>query len=104
MLKAAESGKISAVFVFGIKHISQNYDLAFELVDRLNELGVVVYDNEGYHELLCCLQSRHIVPRDRRDGRKPDSSDLPQAEICGLQQAVLEKADVQGVCAGEMRL
>ena len=29
---------------------------------------------------------------------------FPQAEICGLQQAVLEKADVQGVCAGEMRL
>lgn len=48
MLKAAESGKISAVFVFSIKHISQNYDRAFELVDRLNELGVVVYDNEGY--------------------------------------------------------
>lgn len=47
MLKAAESGKISAVFVFSIKHISQNYDLAFELVDRLNELGVIVYDNEG---------------------------------------------------------
>ena len=48
MLKAAESGKISAVFVFSIKHISQNHDLAFELVDRLNELGVIVYDNEGY--------------------------------------------------------
>lgn len=48
MLKAAESGKISAVFVFSIKHISQNHDLAFELVDRLNELGVIVYDNEEY--------------------------------------------------------
>ena len=46
--RAAESGKISAVFVFSIKHISQNHDLAFELVDRLNELGVIVYDNEGY--------------------------------------------------------
>ena len=29
---------------------------------------------------------------------------FPQAEIRGLQQAVLEEADVQGVCAGEMRL
>ena len=31
-------------------------------------------------------------------------ADLPQAAVCGLQQAVLEEADVQGVCAGERRL
>ena len=35
---------------------------------------------------------------------KTDSSDFPQAEICGLQQAVLEEADVQGVCSCEKRL
>ncbi len=35
---------------------------------------------------------------------KSNPADFPQAEICGLQQAVLEEADVQGVCAGEIRL
>ena len=35
---------------------------------------------------------------------KSDSSDFPQAEICGLQQAVLAEADVQGVCSCEKRL
>ena len=29
---------------------------------------------------------------------------FPQAAVCGLQQAVLEEADVQGVCSGEKRL
>ena len=32
--------------------------------------------------------------REMKRWRKSDSSDLPQAEICGLQQAVLEEADV----------
>ena len=48
VLSAAKAGSIAAVFVFSIKHISENLDLAFELVDKLNELGVIVYDNEGY--------------------------------------------------------
>ena len=30
--------------------------------------------------------------------------DLPQAAVCGLQQAALEEADVQDVCTGETRL
>ena len=33
-----------------------------------------------------------------------DPADLPQAAVCGLQQAVLEEADVQGVCSCEKRL
>ena len=57
-----------------------------------------------HYELLCSLQSRHILPRDRGDGGKPDPADLPQAAVCGLQQAVLEEADVPGACTGETRL
>ena len=48
MIDAATSGSISAVFVFSIRHISKDYSTAFELVDKLNQLGVIVYDNEGY--------------------------------------------------------
>ena len=47
-MSAAKAGSIAAVFVFSIKHISENLEVAFELVDKLNELGVIVYDNEGY--------------------------------------------------------
>ena len=57
-----------------------------------------------HHELLHSLQSRHILPRDRGDGGKPDPAGLPQAAVCGLQQAALEEADVQGVCTSEKRL
>ena len=64
MLKAAESGKTSAVCVCSTKHISQTHDLAFELVDRLNELGVIVYDNEGYqysYDWYCEQLGKRIV-------------------------------------------
>ena len=47
-----------------------------------------------HHELLCGLQSRHILLRNRG---KSDPAVLPQAEIRGLQQAVLAEADVQGI-------
>ena len=57
-----------------------------------------------HYELLHGLQSGFILPRDRGDGGKPDPSDLPQTEIRGLQQTVLEEADVQGVCSCEKRL
>ena len=59
------------------------------------------YDCIAIHELPHSLQSCHILPRDRGDGGKPDPADLLQAAVCGLQQAVLEEADVQSVCAGE---
>ena len=49
------------------------------------------------------IEENLILPN-RRDGGKSDSSDFPQAEICGLQQAVLEEADVQGICSCEKRL
>lgn len=48
MLKAAEEKKIDAVFVFSILHISPDYDISYGLVDKLNSLGIIVYDNEGY--------------------------------------------------------
>ena len=48
MMKAAEDKRISAVFVFSIRCISEDLDTAFALVDKLNALGVIVYDNEGY--------------------------------------------------------
>ena len=53
-----------------------------------------------HHELLHSLQGRHILPRDRGDGGKPDPAYLPQAAVRGLHQAVLEEADVPGVCTG----
>lgn len=48
VIRAAENKLISAVFVFSIKHIDKDLNVAFKFVDRLNELGVIVYDNEGY--------------------------------------------------------
>lgn len=48
VLTAASAGRISAVFVFSIRKLSEDAEEAFRLVDRLNELGVIVYDNEGY--------------------------------------------------------
>lgn len=48
VMSAAAAGRISAVFVFSIRKLSEDTDAAFELVDKLNELGVIVYDNEGY--------------------------------------------------------
>ena len=44
------------------------------------------------------IEENLILPTFRK------SSDFPQAEICGLQQAVLEEADVQGICSCEKRL
>lgn len=48
MFRAAQDKKISAVFVFSIQHFSENMDDACKIIDKLNSLGVLVYDNEGY--------------------------------------------------------
>ena len=47
MLRAAVQGDISALFLFRIRCISDNLYEAFGLIDRLNDMGVIVYENEG---------------------------------------------------------
>lgn len=47
LLCAAEQRQISALFIFRIRCISDNFYEAFALIDRLNDMGVIVYDNEG---------------------------------------------------------
>ncbi|MDD4494087.1 MAG: recombinase family protein, partial [Eubacteriales bacterium] len=48
MFRAAQEKRISAVFVFSINHLSESMHDACEIIDKLNSLGVLVYDNEGY--------------------------------------------------------
>lgn len=51
-------------------------------------------DSELQFDRTCHVPDRHIVPGDRGNGGKSDSPLLPQAEICGLQQAVFQEAHV----------
>ena len=48
LIAAAKEKKIDALFVFSIRHISENLEVAFRFIDRMNSLGVVVYDIDGY--------------------------------------------------------
>ena len=47
LITAAKEKKIDALFVFSIRHISENLEVAFRLIDRMNSYGVVVYDIDG---------------------------------------------------------
>ena len=62
---------------------------------------VLFYSYHPQTVLLRCVPGCGHIPRNGRDRRKSDPAVLPEAEIRGLQQAVLEEADVQGVCSCE---
>ena len=56
MMIAAHEKRIDALFIFSIRHISENLEVAFRFIDRMNSLGVVVYDLDGYtysHDWVC---------------------------------------------------
>ena len=47
LITAAKEKKIDALFVFSIRHISENLETAFRFIDKMNSYGVVVYDING---------------------------------------------------------
>lgn len=47
MIIAAHEKRIDALFIFSIRHISENLDVAFRFIDKMNSYNVVVYDIEG---------------------------------------------------------
>jgi len=56
LITAAKEKKIDALFVFSIRHISENLEITFRFIDRMNSFGVVVYDIDGYtysHDWVC---------------------------------------------------
>ena len=56
LIKAAEEKRFDALFVFSIRHISENLDIAFHFIDKMNLYGIVVYDVDGYtysHDWVC---------------------------------------------------
>lgn len=66
LITAAKEKKIDALFVFSIRHISENLETVFRFVDRMNGFGVVVYDIDGYtysHDWVCKQIGKRFIGR-----------------------------------------
>ena len=66
LIDAAKEKKIDAVFIFSIRHLSENIDKAFQFVDQMNDYGVVVYDIDGNtysYDWVCKQRGKYFKPR-----------------------------------------